>query len=97
MKKWMIILPYLLLMIMENYAQENLKYQLPPPEILQLVDVKPQPAVFIDYDNKYMILCERKAFKDIEELAQPELRLAGLRINPETYSQSRINYFLECS
>jgi len=93
MKKWMIILPYLLLMIMENYAQENLKYQLPPPEILQLVDVKPQPAVFIDYDNKYMILCERKAFKDIEELAQPELRLAGLRINPETYSQSRINYF----
>ncbi|NMD16673.1 MAG: hypothetical protein GYA75_07740, partial [Bacteroidales bacterium] len=70
MKKLTIILPYLLLMFMENYAQEEIKFQLPPPEILQLVDVKPQPAVYIDYHNRYMLLFERKAFKNLEELAQ---------------------------
>ncbi len=87
---------YFTLFIIDDYGElctGEFKVSIATDEILQLVDVKPQPAVFIDYDNKYMILCERKAFKDIEELAQPELRLAGLRINPETYSQSRINYF----
>lgn len=83
----------LLLMItfMGNHlqAQSNQLYQLPPPEIAELVDIQPRPAARIDSRNEYMVLFERKAFKTLEELAEDEVKLAGLRINPLTNGRSR--------
>ncbi|MBP9197704.1 MAG: S9 family peptidase, partial [Saprospiraceae bacterium] len=35
----------------------------------------------------------RNAYKNIEEMAAPEMKLAGIRINPMTNSPSRITYF----
>lgn len=70
-------------------AQTNQPYQSPPPEILELVDIQPRPAVRIDSRNQYMAFFERKAFKTLDELAEDEVRLAGLRINPQTNGKSR--------
>ncbi|MDD4596740.1 MAG: prolyl oligopeptidase family serine peptidase [Lentimicrobiaceae bacterium] len=88
MKKFFSILIFTL---MGNFllAQTNQPYQLPPPEILELVDIQPRPAVRIDSRNKYMAFFERKAFKTLDELAEDEVRLAGLRINPQTNGRSR--------
>lgn len=69
--------------------QSNLTYQLPPREILELADIRPQPAVRIDSRNRHMVLLERYAFKTLDELAQDEVKLAGLRINPQTNGASR--------
>ncbi len=73
---------------MRGYAQE-LGYQTPPQEIAQLIDTPPTPAVSINASASWMLLLQRPSMPSIEELSQPEFRLAGLRINPRTNGQSR--------
>ncbi len=79
---------------MNNYAQEELKFQLPPREILDLVDIKPQPAVVMDADNRYLVMLDRNAMKSLQDLAEEEVRLAGVRINPSLFMPSRKTYYL---
>lgn len=74
-------------------AQENLTYQKPSQEILELVDVERAPSVILDDKKEFMILLYRDAYKSIEELSKDELRLAGLRIDPQTNIGSRTSYF----
>lgn len=70
-------------------AQNAQPFQVPPKEILDLVDIKPRPVVRIDSRSTTMVLLDRSMFKTLDELAQPELKLAGLRINPQNNGQSR--------
>jgi len=83
----------LLIILARIIAQENLDYQQPPNEILNLVDVKLPPRVLMDENKKYMVCIYRDAFKTIKELSEKEMRLAGLRINPKTNIGSRTNYY----
>ena len=83
----------LCLFIMNIYAQDNLSYQKPPKEILDLVDVSRAPSVLLDDDKETMILLYRDSYKSIEELSKEELRLGGLRINPKTNIGSRVTYY----
>ena len=75
------------------YAQEDLKYQVPPKEILDLIDVTMPPRVLVDDNKNYMIYLYRDTYKTIEELSEKEMRLAGLRINPKTNIGSRVSYY----
>jgi dipeptidyl aminopeptidase/acylaminoacyl peptidase len=70
-------------------AQDNFKYQAPPKDIADLVLARPTPGVIIDEKGEWMILLDRSDFPTIDELAQPELRIAGLRINPNNFGPSR--------
>lgn len=90
MKK-LFFLVFVLFIISAN-AQENLNYQIPPKEILDLVDVKLAPSVLMDDNVEYIVLRYRDAFKTIAELSEVELRLGGLRINPKTNIGSRTRY-----
>ena len=74
-------------------AQENLGYQKPSQEILDLVDVPLAPSVRIDNNKEHMVLLYRDAFKTIAELSKEELRLGGLRIDPATNIGSRTTYY----
>ena len=73
-------------------AQTNQPYQLPPKEILELVDIKPRPLIRIDSRNQTMVMLDRLMFKTLEELAETEVKLAGIRINPQTNGQARASY-----
>ncbi|MGC6430170.1 MAG: prolyl oligopeptidase family serine peptidase [Jejuia sp.] len=73
-------------------AQENLTYQKPSDEILELADVELAPGVQIDSKGEKMVLLYRNQYKSIQELSETEMRLAGLRINPVTNIGSRTNY-----
>ncbi len=73
-------------------AQTNQPYMLPPAEILELADITPRPAVRIDSRNTLMVMLDRLAFKTLEEMAEEEVKLAGIRINPRTNGQSRTAY-----
>lgn len=75
------------------FAQEKLTYQKPPKQILDLVDAPLAPSVLIDSKGDNVILLYRDAYKSIAELSEPELRLAGLRINPKTNIGSRTTYY----
>ena len=70
-------------------AQDILTYQKPPQSILNLAEAASIPAVRISSNGESMILLELRNMPSIEELSQPELRLAGLRINPLTNGPSR--------
>lgn len=74
-------------------AQEKIVYQSPPPEILELVEIERAPLVELDSKKEQMLFYYRPAFKSLSDLNQPELRLAGLRINPETNISSTLIYY----
>lgn len=73
-------------------AQENVTYQKPPKEIMELVDVQRAPSVSMDSKNRHMILMFRNAYKTLEDLSQDEMKLGGLRINPKTNISSTVTY-----
>ncbi|NEM98118.1 alpha/beta hydrolase family protein [Pontibacter burrus] len=71
----------------------NLTYQRPPQAIADIIEAPGTPSVSINSTGNLMLLMERPGYAGIEELAQPESRLAGLRINPATNGQSRSSSF----
>lgn len=70
-------------------AQEATGYQRPPEEIAKLIDAPSTPSVSIDSKAEWMLLMERPGYPSIEEVASPELRIGGTRINPATNGRSR--------
>ncbi len=74
-------------------GQENLSYQKPSQEILDLVDVPLAPSVLLDNNKEYMVLLYRDAYSTIKELSKEEMRLGGLRIDPATNIGSRVRYY----
>lgn len=67
-------------------------YKTPPKEIADLLLAKPTPNVSIDAKAEWMLLMERNSYPSVEELAQPEIRIAGQRINPNNFAPSRQNF-----
>jgi dipeptidyl aminopeptidase/acylaminoacyl peptidase len=70
-------------------AQDAINYQTPPQAMVDLLLAKPTPTVHIDGKAEWMLLSERNSYPSVEELAMPEYRIAGMRINPNNYSPSR--------
>jgi len=77
-------------------TQTSLNYQEPPKALVELVDTRPTPNVEVspkDKAGKQWLLIEAiSGLPPISDLAQPELRLAGLRMNPRTNGPSRGRY-----
>lgn len=73
-------------------AQENSGYQVPPKVIADLLLAPPTPGISVNSTAKYMLVMERNSYPTVEELGQPELKIAGLRINPLNASLTRQTY-----
>jgi dipeptidyl aminopeptidase/acylaminoacyl peptidase len=73
-------------------AQENVTYQKPSKEILELADYERAPNVSMDSKKEYMLLSYRNTYKTLDDLSQDEMRLGGLRINPITSISSTVTY-----
>lgn len=84
----------LLLPIVSAASAQEITYQRPPEEIAKLVEAPLTPFVSFSPDRQWMLLMERSDFPTIEQLSRPELRLAGLRINPDNFGPSRGNYII---
>ncbi|MFN5149539.1 MAG: prolyl oligopeptidase family serine peptidase [Flavobacteriia bacterium] len=83
---------FLILSGIQIHAQENLDYQKPPKEILDLVDYERPPSVNMDSKKEVMLFMYRDTYKTLEDLNQEEIRLAGLRINPIINISSTVTY-----
>ena len=73
-------------------AQENLTYQKPPQEIMELVDYERAPSVLMDSKSENILFTYRNTYKNLEDLSQDEMKLGGLRINPTTNISSALTY-----
>lgn len=86
------ILYLLFFVACSTFAQENLGYQRPPEAIAKLLEAPLTPFVSFSPDKQWMLLLDRSDFPTIEQLSRPELRIGGLRINPQNFGPSRSNY-----
>jgi dipeptidyl aminopeptidase/acylaminoacyl peptidase len=77
------------------YPQTGSTYQVPPDAIRDLVLAPPVPDVSFNGSNDYMVQLHRSSLPPLEELAQPEHRIAGLRLNPSNFGSSRQTYYNE--
>jgi dipeptidyl aminopeptidase/acylaminoacyl peptidase len=64
-------------------------YQLPPKEIVAILDAPPPPTTDLSPTRDTLALIERASMPALIELAQPVLRLGGRRINPRTNGPHR--------
>jgi dipeptidyl aminopeptidase/acylaminoacyl peptidase len=82
-----------LLIIAVLFGNGNLaiaqNYQTPPKQIADLFNAAPTPTVSFSRKSDFMLILDRTDNPTIEELAQPELRIGGLRINPANSTPSR--------
>lgn len=74
-------------------AQNATSYQTPPKDIADLLLAKPTPAVSVSGKGEWMLLSERDSYPEVEELGQPELRIAGMRLNPNNFAPSRQSFY----
>ena len=78
-----------------SFGQENLTYQKPDKNILDLAEAPLAPSIRMDSKGENIVFLYRSKYKSIEELSEEELRLGGLRINPVTNIGSRTIYFTD--
>lgn len=69
-------------------------YKQPPKDIVDILNAPAIPSVSVSPARDRMALLEPLRYPPISELAQPMLRIAGLRINPNTNGQHRQPYFV---
>lgn len=67
-------------------------YRLPARELQAIVDAPRAPQVLLGPRRDMATMMQVPALPSIQLVAQPELKLAGLRINPRTYAASRFTF-----
>ena len=90
--KRLTVLVFALFLAFPAFAQDG--YQEPTDALKALVDAPVAPSMSLSPDKNTMLLMERQALPTIADLSQPELRLAGTRINPRTNGPSRSTGFV---
>ncbi|XP_077219363.1 prolyl oligopeptidase family protein isoform X2 [Tasmannia lanceolata] len=68
-------------------------YRLPPPEIKDIVDAPPLPALSFSPQRDKILFLKRRALPPLTELAKPEEKLAGIRIDGNCNSRSRMSFY----
>ncbi len=92
MKKSLFLFVLLSFVTVSIVAQDGLKYQKPPEDIVKIMTASPTPSVSISPDGSTIVLTERPGMPSIEDLSREELRLGGLRIDPAVNGPSRRSY-----
>ena len=87
----------LALLILSFPADAQDSYQLPPQEIVDILDAPPLPLTRISPDGTHMLFLHRESMPVIEDLAIDYINLAGFRVDPQRntrYSPSARTYAL---
>ena len=72
-------------------------FQKPPRAVLDVLNAPVPPVGALSPTREYMLLAQGVRYPPISELAEPMLRLAGLRINPNTTGRHRAPYYVALS
>jgi len=65
-----------------SFLQADDLYKKPPQDVLKVLNAPPSPEVIVSPTGTQALFVERILYPPISDLAQPMLRIAGLRINP---------------
>jgi len=64
----------------------------PPKLVADIISAPKEPSVMLSPDGRQMLLIESAPMPEIEDLARPMLRLAGIRIDPQSHSKFRTHF-----
>jgi hypothetical protein len=87
------IVSIFLLILMSSPALSEETWQLPPKEVVDIIDAKPEPVVGFSPDSKWMLFLDLDAMPDISDIARRRLRLAGLRIDPQANAKFQTSWY----
>src|SRR2546429_6512394 len=82
--KSIICLTYILFSLAPMAVSEDFPYHKPPQEILDILNLPLNPTISVSPSRDYAILMQPVQYPPIAEVAQPMLRLAGIRIDSAT-------------
>ncbi|PON61711.1 Peptidase [Parasponia andersonii] len=77
----------------EDDSTTEVGYRLPPPEIRDIVDAPPLPALSFSPQRDKILFLKRRALPPLAELARPEEKLAGIRIDGKCHTRSRMSFY----
>ncbi|MCA0270351.1 MAG: prolyl oligopeptidase family serine peptidase [Bacteroidetes bacterium] len=90
MRRPLLALALVVALAAPSYAQAPAGgYRTPAPELVRLVDAPATPGVVVSPDGQTLLFVEQSDLPTIEEISRPELRLAGMRLDPRTNGPSR--------
>src|SRR5580658_2774321 len=69
-------------------------YQQPPPEIRDVLNALPTPAISVSPQHDYAIFLQAVRYPPIAQVAQPFLPLAGIRVDANTNSPHMAAYYI---
>mmetsp|Transcript_2726 Transcript_2726/g.9902 ORF Transcript_2726/g.9902 Transcript_2726/m.9902 type:complete len:983 (+) Transcript_2726:247-3195(+) len=73
--------------------QQQSGYRRPPEEIARIVEHEPSPSLSFSPTRDRLLVLHRPSMPPIALLARPELKLAGVRLDPAAYSGSRMTSY----
>ncbi|CAL4930641.1 unnamed protein product [Urochloa decumbens] len=71
----------------------DMGYRLPPKEIQDIVDAPPLPVLSFSPNKDKILFLKRRALPPLSDLAKPEEKLAGLRIDGNSNTRSRMSFY----
>jgi dipeptidyl aminopeptidase/acylaminoacyl peptidase len=80
-RHWFLLLTSIALFLADTAAGQT-PYKLPPKEVVAILDAPPPPRAIDSPTRDALLLIDTRPYPSIEVLAEPVLRVAGLRINP---------------
>ncbi|QEG23133.1 S9 family peptidase [Mariniblastus fucicola] len=83
----------LLIILMSSPVAADETWQLPPQEVVDIIDAKPEPIVSFSPDSSWMLFLHLDAMPDIADIARRRLRLAGLRIDPQANARFQNSWY----
>lgn len=72
---------------------ESSGYHLPPADIRKIVDAPPTPALSFSPQRDKILFLKRRSLPPLSDLARPEEKLAGIRIDSNYNARSRMSFY----
>ena len=95
-KNWnapVLLAVFLAIALCSGAAFSQQKYEKPPQEILDVLNAPFPPTPFLSPNRDMLALAQPIIYPSITDLAEPMLRLAGVRINPRTNAERSYIYY----
>jgi dipeptidyl aminopeptidase/acylaminoacyl peptidase len=89
----LIALLFLAVLLSANFTMAQSTYKRPADDVVRIVEAKATPGVSINPTKEALLLTDYNPNPSIAVLAEPFLKLAGVRINPNLNARQRITEY----
>ena len=92
MKKTIPVILFIFIFLAGPVLFAQKPYKLPPKEVVDIVTAPPTPRVSMSPEGDMMLLITSESMPSISYMAQPLLRIAGMRITPKYNSRQTTSF-----